>query len=167
MQISLSKEIMWNLKSCFPQVFVAIKPRREIRKYLNHEPKVIKWSCFSRSFRLIINYYSFGLCVWIFSSVEIIYFILVPYWACNENSLSLSHSLSLTSSSSPQIPSLEGITITSFSYILLKTFFAYTHTFFSQIIIYHTHTSGFSLFFTHQDVMDMAPHQYICICIIT
>ena len=55
-------------------------------------------------------------------------------------------SLPLTSSSSPQIPSLEGITSTSFSYILLKTFF-HTHTFFSQIIIYRTHTSGLSFFF--------------------
>ena len=161
MQISLSKEIMWNLKSCFPQVFVAIKPRQEIRKYLNHEPKVIKWSCFSRSFKWIINYYSFGLCVCIFSSVEIICFILVPYWASSENSLSLS------SHPPAQIPSLEGLTSTSFSCILLKTFFAYTHNFFfTNNNIPYTHFWSL-LFFTHQDMMDMAPHQYIWICSIT
>lgn len=61
-------------------------------------------------------------------------------------SMQWKQSLPLTSSSSPQIPSLERLTSTSFSCILLKTFFAYTHIFFSQIIIYHTHTSGLSFF---------------------
>lgn len=73
-------------------------------------------------------------------------------------------SLPLTSSSSPQIPSLEGITITSFSYILLKTFF-HTHTFFSQIIIYRTHTSGLSFFFLHTRTWWTWLHTSIYACV--
>lgn len=62
-------------------------------------------------------------------------------------SMQWKQSLPLTSSSSPQIPSLEGLTSTSFSYILLKTFFAYTHIFFTNNNIPYTHFWSLSFFF--------------------
>lgn len=157
---SASQRNEWNQKSCFPKVLVAIEPRGEIRKYLNHKPKVFKCGRFSRSSRWFINYYSLCLCLWVFPQEK--EFILFWYHIeCTLKRLSPSH---LTSQANRFLPKRESLLLVSC--ISIWRYSLHTLFFFTNNNI--PYINFCSLFFSHTRTWCTGLHTkiYIQICII-